>query len=120
MAAAHLRFATEEDAALLQLMFIANHREVTDRVVGAADRSLGLGHDLTVLGHDLTVLGHDLIVQGQERGALEPGDPQHVTVVLFATLRASPRCSTATWRHRHCSMGVTTSVDQFTREPRHR
>jgi AcrR family transcriptional regulator len=72
MAAAYLRFATE-DAALLELMFTGKHREGADRLVAAAAAPFGLMHNL--------------IAQGQAQGVLEPGDPQRVGIVLFATLQ---------------------------------
>ncbi len=72
MAVAYLRFATE-DAALLELMFAGKHREGADRLVAAAAAPFGLMHDL--------------IAQGQAQGLLEPGDPQQVGIVFFATLQ---------------------------------
>lgn len=71
LAAAYLRFATE-DAALLGLMFIAKHRPDADRLVVAAAAPFGLMSDV--------------IAQGQAEGVLAPGDPGRVGIVLFATL----------------------------------
>ncbi|MGW0436841.1 TetR/AcrR family transcriptional regulator [Micromonospora sp. NPDC003197] len=71
VAAAYLRFATE-DAALLELMFAGKHREGADRLVAAAAVPFGLMSDV--------------IAQGQAEGVLAPGDPGRVGVVLLATL----------------------------------
>ncbi|RBQ18311.1 TetR family transcriptional regulator [Spongiactinospora rosea] len=71
MAAAYLRFATE-DAALLELMFTGKHREGAERLVAAAAAPFGRMYDL--------------IAEGQAQGVLEPGDPERVGIVLYATL----------------------------------
>jgi AcrR family transcriptional regulator len=71
-AAAYVRFATD-DAALLELMFAGKHRAEATALQEAADRAFSV------------VL--ELIVQGQAEGALEPGDPERVGLVLFATLQ---------------------------------
>ena len=71
VAAAYLRFATE-DAALLELMFAGKHREGADRLVAAAAVPFGLMSDV--------------IAQGQAEGVLAPGDLGRVGIVLLATL----------------------------------
>jgi AcrR family transcriptional regulator len=71
-AAAYVRFATD-DAALLELMFAGKHREPSGDLHEAADRAFSV------------LLG--LIEQGQAVGALEPGEPERVGLVLFATIQ---------------------------------
>jgi AcrR family transcriptional regulator len=71
-AAAYVRFATR-DAALLELMFAGKQREETGTLHEAAERAFSV------------VL--ELIVQGQGQGALEPGDPERVGLVLLATIQ---------------------------------
>jgi AcrR family transcriptional regulator len=71
IAAAYVRFATR-DAALLELMFAGKHR-ADSGLNQAADRAFAV------------VL--ELIEQGQAQGALEPGDPERVGLVLFATIQ---------------------------------
>jgi AcrR family transcriptional regulator len=71
-AAAYIQFAVE-DAELLDLMFTGKHRESADMLVEAADRAFAVLFEL--------------ISQGQGEGALEPGDPKHVGLVLFATVQ---------------------------------
>jgi AcrR family transcriptional regulator len=71
-AAAYIEFAVE-DAELLDLMFTGKHRESADMLVEAADRAFAVLFEL--------------ITQGQAEGALEPGDPERVGLVLFATVQ---------------------------------
>jgi AcrR family transcriptional regulator len=71
-AAAYVRFATR-DAALLELMFAGKEREASGPLHAAADRAFSV------------LL--ELILQGQAQGALEPGDPERVGLVLFATVQ---------------------------------
>jgi AcrR family transcriptional regulator len=71
-ATAYVRFATR-DAALLELMFAGKHREQSGALNEAAD-------------HAFAVL-LELIEQGQAEGALEPGEPERVGLVLFATIQ---------------------------------
>jgi hypothetical protein len=71
-AAAYLRFATD-DAALLELMFAGKRRETSGTLHVAADRAFSVMLDV--------------IRQGQDEGALEPGDPERIGLVLFATLQ---------------------------------
>jgi AcrR family transcriptional regulator len=71
-AAAYIRFATR-DAALLELMFAGKHREQAGALEEAAERAFAV------------LL--ELIEQGQAEGALEPGDPKRVGLVLFATIQ---------------------------------
>jgi AcrR family transcriptional regulator len=71
-ATAYVRFATR-DAALLELMFAGKHREPSGTLHEAADRAFAVMLDL--------------IEQGQAAGALEPGEPERVGLVLFATIQ---------------------------------
>jgi AcrR family transcriptional regulator len=71
-AAAYVRFATR-DATLLELMFAGKHREHADALEEAANRAFAV------------LL--DVILQGQADGVLEPGDPERVGLVLFATMQ---------------------------------
>jgi AcrR family transcriptional regulator len=71
-AAAYVRFATS-DAALLELMFATKRRADAGRLHEAAERSFGV------------LL--ELIDQGQTEGALEPGPPERIGLVLFATIQ---------------------------------
>jgi AcrR family transcriptional regulator len=71
-AAAYVRFATR-DAALLELMFAGKHREHAQALDEAANRAFAV------------LL--DVILQGQAAGVLEPGDPERVGLVLFATMQ---------------------------------
>ena len=72
VAAAYVRFATE-DAALLELMFAGKQHEQAGVLHDAADRAFAVMLEL--------------IAQGQEQGALEGGDPERVGLVLFATIQ---------------------------------
>jgi AcrR family transcriptional regulator len=71
-AAAYIRFATR-DAALLELMFAGKHGEQSAALNEAADRAFSVMLEL--------------IEQGQADGALEPGEPKRVGLVLFATIQ---------------------------------
>src|SRR5258708_1628242 len=71
-AAAYVRFATR-DAALLELMFAGKSSEESGRLHEAADRAFAVMLEL--------------IQQGQAQGALEPGEPERVGLVLFATIQ---------------------------------
>jgi AcrR family transcriptional regulator len=71
-AAAYVRFATR-DAALLELMFAGKHRAQSGTLHDAAERAFSVMLEL--------------IEQGQTEGALEPGEPERVGWVLFATLQ---------------------------------
>ena len=71
-AAAYVRFATD-DAALLELMFAGKHREESGALHDAAEQAFSV------------IL--ELIAQGQAEGALEPGQPERVGLVLFATIQ---------------------------------
>ena len=71
-AAAYIRFATA-DPALLELMFTVKHREGAGALVDAAERAF--------------VVMMEVVVQGQAEGRLEPGDPERVGLVLFATIQ---------------------------------
>ena len=72
VAAAYVRFATE-DAALLELMFAGKKHEETGVLHDAAERAFAVMLEL--------------IAQGQRQGALESGDPERVGLVLFATIQ---------------------------------
>jgi AcrR family transcriptional regulator len=71
-AAAYVRFATG-DAALLELMFAGKHREQSGALQDAAERAFSIMLEV--------------IEQGQADGILEPGDPERVGLVLFATIQ---------------------------------
>jgi AcrR family transcriptional regulator len=71
-ASAYVHFATR-DAALLALMFASKHGEPTRTLHEAADRAFSVMLEL--------------IDQGQAEGAIEPGDPERVGMVLFATIQ---------------------------------
>jgi|SRR5277367_4925663 len=72
VAAAYVRFATE-DAALLELMFAGKNHEEAGVLHDAAERAFAVMLEL--------------ISQGQQQGALDSGDPERVGLVLFATIQ---------------------------------
>jgi len=72
VAAAYIRFATE-DAALLELMFAGKKHEQSGPLHDAAEQAFSVMLEL--------------ISQGQGQGVLEPGDPERVGLVLFATIQ---------------------------------
>ena len=71
-AAAYVRFATR-DPALLDLMFAGKHRETSGALHEAAENAFAVMLEL--------------IAQGQAEGALEPGEPERVGLVLFSTIQ---------------------------------
>ena len=71
-AAAYVRFATR-DPALLDLMFAGKHRETSGALHAAAENAFAVMLEL--------------IAQGQAEGALEPGEPERVGLVLFSTIQ---------------------------------
>jgi AcrR family transcriptional regulator len=71
-ATAYVRFATR-DAALLELMFAGKHQQQAGALQEASYRAFAV------------IL--ELIQQGQANGALEPGEPERVGLVLFATIQ---------------------------------
>jgi AcrR family transcriptional regulator len=71
-ATAYVRFAIR-DAAMLELMFAGKHREQSGALHEAGERAFSV------------IL--ELIEQGQADGALEPGEPERVGLVLFATIQ---------------------------------
>jgi len=71
-AAAYVRFATR-DPALLELMFAGKHHDPTGALHVAAERAFAVMLEL--------------IAQGQAEGALEPGEPERVGLILFATIQ---------------------------------
>jgi AcrR family transcriptional regulator len=106
MAAAYLRFATQ-DAALLELMFTGKHREGADQLVAAAAAPFGLMNDL--------------IMQGQAQGVLESSDPQSAGIVLFATLQGIATLINGDLVAPELLDGIEqTAVDQFMRGSRRR
>ena len=72
IAAAYIRFATE-DAALLELMFAGKHREGAAELADAAERAFAVMLEL--------------IDEGQREGVIERGEPKRVGLVLFATIQ---------------------------------
>ena len=77
---AYVRFAIS-DAALLELMFAGKHREQTGALHQAADRAFSI------------IL--ELIDEGQTNHALEPGEPQRIGLLLFATMQGIAALVTA-------------------------
>jgi AcrR family transcriptional regulator len=71
-AVAYIRFATA-DPALLELMFAVKHREQAGALQEAAERTFSVMLEV--------------ILQGQAEERLEPGDPERVGLVLFATIQ---------------------------------
>jgi AcrR family transcriptional regulator len=69
---AYVRFAVS-DAALLELMFTGKEREQAGVLHEASDRAFSV------------IL--ELIEEGQAGGALEPGEPERVGLLLFATMQ---------------------------------
>ncbi|WP_240742445.1 TetR/AcrR family transcriptional regulator [Micromonospora zingiberis] len=104
VAAAYLRFATE-DTALLELMFTGKHREGAERLVAAAAAPFGLMDSL--------------ILQGQAQGVLEPGDSQRAGIVLFATVQGDRalrvRCGVGRWCGHYLRQGHHRLVIRATR-----
>jgi AcrR family transcriptional regulator len=72
IATAYVHFATR-DAALLELMFAGKHRDQSGPLQEAAERAFS------------AMLS--VIEQGQAEGVLEPGEPERVGMVLFATIQ---------------------------------
>jgi AcrR family transcriptional regulator len=77
---AYVHFAID-DAALLELMFAGKHHEQTGALHQAADRAFSV------------IL--DLIEEGQASRALEPGDPDRIALLLFATMQGIAALVTA-------------------------
>lgn len=71
-ATAYVRFATR-DAALLELMFAGKHSQGSGVLHEAADRAFAVIFEL--------------IEQGQRERALDPGQTERVSLVLFATIQ---------------------------------
>jgi AcrR family transcriptional regulator len=71
-AAAYVRFATR-DPALLELMFAGKHKQASGALQKAGERAFSVIREL--------------IEQGQAEGVLEPGEPERVGLVLFATMQ---------------------------------
>jgi len=69
---AYVRFAIS-DAALLELMFAGKEREQAGVLHEASDRAFSV------------IL--ELIDEGQRNGALEPGEPERIGLLLFATMQ---------------------------------
>ncbi|HWE09804.1 MAG TPA: TetR/AcrR family transcriptional regulator [Solirubrobacteraceae bacterium] len=72
MAAAYVRFAVD-DSTLLELMFAGKHREGAAALEQAAEQAFS------------PIM--ELIEQGQAERFLEPGDPERIGLVLFATVQ---------------------------------
>jgi AcrR family transcriptional regulator len=79
-ATAYVRFAIS-DASLLELMFAGKQREQAGALHEAADRAFSV------------IL--ELIKEGQANAALEPDDPGHIGLVLFATMQGLAALVTA-------------------------
>src|SRR5271154_1390890 len=68
-----LRRTSTRGAALLELMFAGKHGEQSGALHEAGDRAFSVMLEL--------------IEQGQAEGVLEPGEPERVGLVLFATIQ---------------------------------
>jgi AcrR family transcriptional regulator len=79
-ATAYVRFATR-DAALLELMFAGKDREQSSTLHDAAERAFS------------AIL--ELIQQGQRTGLLQPGEPERIGLLLFATMQGIAALVTA-------------------------
>jgi AcrR family transcriptional regulator len=79
-ASAYVRFATQ-DAALLELMFAGKNRDPSGTLHHAAERAFS------------AIL--ELIQQGQQTGMLQPGDPERVGLLMFATMQGIAALLTA-------------------------
>jgi AcrR family transcriptional regulator len=80
MAAAYVRFAID-DSALLELMFAGKHREGATALEQAAEQAFA------------PIL--ELIAQGQAEQFLDPGEPEGVALILFATVQGIASLVTA-------------------------
>lgn len=79
-ARAYVRFATQ-DAALLELMFAGKNRDRSGTLHDAAERAFS------------AIL--ELIQQGQQTGMLQPGDPERIGLLMFATMQGIAALVTA-------------------------
>jgi AcrR family transcriptional regulator len=79
-ATAYVRFAIR-DAALLELMFASKRREPTGALHEASSRAFSV------------IL--ELIEEGQHDAVLEPGEPQRIGLLLFATMQGIAALVTA-------------------------
>jgi AcrR family transcriptional regulator len=79
-ARAYVRFATQ-DAALLELMFAGKNRDRSGTLHNAAERAFS------------AIL--ELIQQGQQTGMLQPGDPERIGLLMFATMQGIAALVTA-------------------------
>lgn len=99
--AAYIRFATD-NAALLDLMFATKHRPGAHHVVAAALPAF-------------TAM-HELITDAQEAGELDPGDPERIGIVLFATMQGIATLINGDMVRPELLDGlVDTAVEQFLR-----
>ncbi len=103
-ATAYVRFATD-DAALLELMFAGKHRQGAGALHDAADRAFSVMLEL--------------IGQGQAERVLEPGEPERVGILLFATLQGIAALVTAGIVDAdHVNALVTDAIAHFVRGSR--
>lgn len=103
-ARAYVRFATR-DAALLELMFTGKDREQSGTLHDAAERAFA------------ALL--ELIQQGQQTGRLQPGDPERIGLLLFATMQGIAALVTAGIVDSGQLDGlVADAIAQFLQEPR--
>lgn len=79
-ATAYVRFATR-DAALLELMFAGKNGEQSTTLHDASERAFS------------AIL--ELIQQGQQTGMLQPGEPERIGLLLFATMQGIAALVTA-------------------------
>jgi AcrR family transcriptional regulator len=103
-ARAYVRFATR-DAALLDLMFAGKDREPSGPLHDAAERAFA------------AII--ELIRQGQRAGRLQPGDPERIGLLLFATMQGIAALATAGIVDSGQLDGlVADAIAQFTHSPR--
>jgi AcrR family transcriptional regulator len=101
---AYVRFAVE-DAALLELMFAGKHQKEQWPHHEVADRTFSVMFEL--------------ILQGQAEGVLEPGDPERVGLVLFATIQGiASLVSSGIVRHEQLDELLADAVEHFLRGSR--
>jgi AcrR family transcriptional regulator len=101
---AYVRFAIS-DAALLELMFAGKQREQTGALHQAADRAFSV------------IL--ELIEEGQANTALEPGEPERIGLLLFATMQGIAALVTAgIVAPEHVDSLVADAIGRFLHAPR--
>jgi AcrR family transcriptional regulator len=101
---AYVRFAIS-DAALLELMFASKHGEHANALHEPAERAFSL------------IL--ELIEEGQATGALEPGEPERIGLLLFATMQGiAALVTTGIVAPEQVDSLVTDAIGRFLHGPR--